>query len=145
MSPLAWYHVAAPVLRIVTDTDVTVCNSMNDGTDWDTNAAAYACCACAISLWKQQASANIVATSCRCGPARRYRGELTFTWPCLAESRSLLFRERIRRGFCDLGQRIAVGMMKGLALAADHQHRIFLLRPGSVRVGRDLDPPSVGL
>jgi hypothetical protein len=106
-----------------TYTDVTVCNSMNDGTDSDTNAAAYADCACAVVLGRQQVSANIVATSSRCRPARRYRGELTFTWPCLAESRSLLFRERIRRGFCDLRQRIAVGMMKGFALAADHHDK----------------------
>src|SRR5438552_7310066 len=104
MSPLAWYHVAVPVLRIVTDTDVTVCNSMNDGTDCDTNAAAYAACACTVLLRRQQASASIAAISSSCRIGRRYRGELTFTWPRLAQSRSLPVRERIRRGFRDLGQ-----------------------------------------
>src|SRR5439155_12976006 len=145
MSPLARYHVAVPVLRIVTDTDVTVCNSMNDGTDCDTNAAAYAACACTVLLGRQQASASIAATSSSCRPARRYRGELAFTWPCLARSRSRLFRERIRRGFRDLGQRIAVGMMKGFVLAADHQYRVFVVRPGAVRVDRHLDPIFDGL
>src|SRR5262249_27303436 len=53
-------------------------------------------------------------------------------------------RERVGRRLPDLGQRVAVGVMERLGLAADHQDGVFVVGPRAL-ADRDLDPVLDGL
>ncbi len=53
-------------------------------------------------------------------------------------------RRGIQRGFADLVQRVAIGVVERLRLSGDDQHRVLFVGPGPIGVDRDRDRAAFG-